>query len=274
VAIMTTADQEAFLCEFHAQCPAVTSSAMGDGRAPDGRSSYEILRDRVEGHARVLDLGCGDGFLLDLLAVAGHDVAGIDLSAADLALARQRPSLAGVKLLEGRAQDLPFPDGDFDACVSHMAFMLMSDIDSVAAELARVLRPGGRLALVLGGGAGGGEGYELFRQLVGPVLDDTPAERQIPPLGDRRTRHREGVDEILAPAGFSPVEWTTEPIDLGGTAEHVWSIVSVTYNLIPLDPAVVKSLEDEFLALVAGLADADGRVPCVMNLHVATTTRG
>ncbi|OLZ57658.1 class I SAM-dependent methyltransferase [Amycolatopsis keratiniphila] len=272
---MTTAAQEAFLRAFHAHRPAVTSGAMSQGRASDGRSSYEILRDQVEGHPRVLDLGCGDGFLLDLLAGAGHVVTGVDLSGAELLVARQRPSLAAATLLEGRAQALPFTDGAFDACVSHMAFMLMPEVERVAAELARVLMPGGRLALVLGGGGAGGDGaYELFQRLLRPVLADAPAEHRTPRLGDRRTRHREGIDEILTPPGFSPVEWATEQIDLSGSAEQVWSTVSVTYNLMPLDPTIVKSIEDEFLSQAAGLRDAGGRVPCTMNVHVVTTTLG
>ncbi|MFC4086810.1 class I SAM-dependent methyltransferase [Amycolatopsis samaneae] len=271
---MSTTAQEAFLRDFHARHPAVTPRALGRGRAPDGRSSYEILRDHVEGCPRVLDLGCGDGFLLDLLAEAGHEIAGIDLSAADLALARRRPSLAEVRLVEARAQDLPFPSGEFDACVSHMAFMLMPDADRIAAELARVLAPGGRLAMVLGGGPGETDeedGYGLFRRLLHAVLDGTPAERRIPPLGDPRARNREGVDEILTPAGFAPVEWTTEPLDLGGSAEQVWSVVSTVYNLMPLDPAVVAALEAEFLAGAAELADARGRVPAALNVHVVTS---
>ncbi|MFD9003307.1 methionine biosynthesis protein MetW [Streptomyces sp. NPDC059582] len=64
----TTASQEAFLHAFHAEHPAVTAQAFGAGRAPDGRSSYEILCDRVAGSSRVLDLGCGDGLLLEFLA--------------------------------------------------------------------------------------------------------------------------------------------------------------------------------------------------------------
>ncbi len=39
----------------------MTAEAFGRGRAPDGRSSYELLCDRVAGSRRVLDLGCGDG---------------------------------------------------------------------------------------------------------------------------------------------------------------------------------------------------------------------
>ncbi|MFE0028125.1 class I SAM-dependent methyltransferase [Amycolatopsis sp. NPDC059021] len=270
---MTTVTQEAFLRDFHARYPAATVSAMGRGKTPDGRSSYEILRDHVEGHSRVLDLGCGDGFLLELLAEAGHEVTGVDLSNADLALARQRPSLADASLVEGRAQELPFSDSGFDACVSHMAFMLMPEIDRVAAESARVLVPRGRLALVLGSGSAGGTGGSaLFRRLLRPVLADVPAEQQMPQLGDRRTRGREGVDEILTAAGFAPVEWTTEPLDLGGSAEQVWASLSTVYNFMPLDPAVVKSLEKEFLAQAAGLADTDGRIPSTQNIHVATTT--
>lgn len=272
--IVTTAAQEAFLREFHARHPAATSSMMSHGRAPDGRSSYEILRDHVTGHRRVLDLGCGDGFLLDLLAEAGHTVAGVDLSSADLALARQRPALHGVPLMTGRAQELPFPDGGFDACVSHMAFMLMPDIDQVAAELARVLVPGGRLALILSSGrAGGGGSYQLFQKLIRPALDGAPPEQRIPPLGDNRTMHQDGIDEILVPAGFSPVAWSTEPIDLGGTAEQVWSRLSAIYNFMPLDQAVVRSIEGEFLAQTTQLADADGRIPCTMNVHLAVTER-
>ncbi|EMD29544.1 class I SAM-dependent methyltransferase [Amycolatopsis azurea] len=271
---MTTAAQEAFLREFHARNPAATSGMMSQGRTPDGRSSYEILKDHVSGHVRVLDLGCGDGFLLDLLAKAGHQVAGVDLSSADLALARQRPSLHNVPLTTGRAQELPFPDGGFDACVSHMAFMLMPDIDQVAAEVARVLAPGGRLALILSSGRAGGSGsYELFQKLIRPALDAAPPDQRIPSLGDNWTLHQDGINEILVPAGFSPVVWGTEPIDLGGTAEQVWSRLSLIYNFMPLDPAVVRSLEAEFLTQAAEMTDADGRIPCTMNVHVAATER-
>ncbi|MGG7572128.1 class I SAM-dependent methyltransferase [Streptomyces sirii] len=130
---------------------------MAHGRAEGGRSSYEILRDRVAACRRVLDLGCGDGLLLELLAAcdpgpgrAVPELAGLDLSPEELALARRRPGLDRADLRVGRAQRLPFPNGRFDGCVSHMALMLMSDMERVAAEVARVLAPGGTLAVVLG----------------------------------------------------------------------------------------------------------------------------
>lgn len=74
---MTTV-QEEFLRSFHAAHPAVTVQAMAHGQAEGGRSSYEILRDRVAACGRVLDLGCGDGLLLELLA-SGRPVPGVRL---------------------------------------------------------------------------------------------------------------------------------------------------------------------------------------------------
>ncbi|MET8983321.1 class I SAM-dependent methyltransferase [Streptomyces sp. NPDC004539] len=154
--------QEAFLRDFHAGRPGVTGEAFSHGRSPDGRSSYELLRDRVSGCARVLDLGCGDGVLLTHLARPGRRLAGIDLSPEAVAVARGRGFDAEV----GRAQELPYADGAFDAVVSHMAFMLMADADRVVAEVGRVLVPGGVFACVIGGGAVGGEAYERFVEVL------------------------------------------------------------------------------------------------------------
>ncbi|WP_406140158.1 class I SAM-dependent methyltransferase [Streptomyces sp. NBC_01089] len=267
----STASQEAFLLAFHAGHPAVTAEAFGGGRAPDGRSSYEILCDQVAGNRRVLDLGCGDGLLLELLArTDGRELAGVDLSPDSLALARRRPALSGARLAEGRAQELPFADGSFDACVSHMALMLMGEIDRVAAEVARVLSPGGVLACVLGHGALGGEAYERFIGLLRSTIGELPASQRVPSLGDRRTRRREGFDEILGAVGFAAAEWESVPIDLSGPAEQVWASVSGLYDLGPLDRATVERLRTAFFAEVREMTAPDGQVPCVFRIHVAT----
>jgi len=268
----TAAAQEAFLQAFHAEHPAVTAEMLGHGRAPDGRSSYELLRDRVAGRRRVLDLGCGDGLLLELLAQeSGRQLAGVDLSPEALALARQRPTLSGVTLHEARAQALPFPDDSFDACVCHMALMLMADIDQVATELARVLTPGGVLACVVGGGVVGGEAYDRFRALAQEALDDVPTAKHVPTLGDRRTRSREGFDEILTPAGFAPVDWETVIIDLSGPVEEVWGGLSTLYTFDVLDPAVMERLRKAFAAKAREKAAPDAEVPFALRAHVATT---
>ncbi|WP_406478789.1 class I SAM-dependent methyltransferase [Streptomyces platensis] len=274
---MTTL-QEEFLRTFHAAHPAVTVRAMAHGKTADGRSSYELLRDRVSECDRVLDLGCGDGLLLELLAArpagAPSVLAGLDLSAEELALARRRPGLAAADLRPGRAQQLPFADGWFDGCVSHMALMLMGAAERVAAEVARVLAPGGTLAVVLGAGAAGGEACESFLRLARPLFEAAPAAQRIPPLGDPRLRTREGFDAVFRPAGFAPAEWETVRIDLTGPPEQVWRTVGTYYDLGPLDPAVTADLRARFEAESAALALPDGRVPCGMKVHVATAVRG
>lgn len=268
----TAAAQEAFLHAFHAEHPAVTSEMLGHGRAPDGRSSYELLCDRVAGRRRVLDLGCGDGLLLELLArESGRQLAGVDLSPQALALARRRPTLGGVALHEERAQALPFPGDSFDACVCHMALMLMADIEQVAAELARILVSGGVLACVVGGGVVGGAAYDRFRALAQEALDDVPAAQHIPTLGDRRTRTREGFDEILTPAGFAPVEWETVIIDLSGSVEEVWGGLSTLYTFDVLDPGVMERLHESFAASARETAAPDGEVAFALRAHLATT---
>ncbi|MER5640022.1 class I SAM-dependent methyltransferase [Kitasatospora sp. NPDC002227] len=268
----TAAAAEDFLRSIHNRIPGRQS--VGVERAPraDGTTSYAALADEVAGARRVLDLGCADGALLALLAGRGAEtLAGVDLSAGELELARARPELAGAELRVGRAQQLPFGDGSFDAVVSHMALMLMSDVDQVAAEAARVLVPGGTLAVAVGGGAVEGEAVELFLTLLRPYLKAAPADRHMPRLGDRRSRTREGLDELLAPAGFGPVGWRTVTIDLGGTPAELWPALTVCfYDMTVLDERQTAELKAEFLASAAGRQDADGRIAAGMRINIAT----
>ncbi|MBP2472596.1 SAM-dependent methyltransferase [Crossiella equi] len=267
---MSVAAQEAFLRSFHATRPAVTTDALGAGRVPDGRTSYQVLRDTVSGRRRVLDLGCGDGYLLELLAASPHRrLTGLDLSPEALAAARARPALAQARLLLGRAQEMPFPADSFDACVSHMALMLMAELDQVAAEIARVLEPGGVLAVVLGGGGVPGTAYEVFLDLTRAVLEEVPEDRRMPALGDQRARSREGLSGVLGAAGFAPLDWRAVRLDLTGPFDAVWLAMSGIYDLDPLDSAALATLRTAFDAAAPRLPD--GRVPCAMTLHVAVT---
>lgn len=75
---------------------------------------------------------------------------GIDVSPATLTVARRRSQHLGVgaTLLEGDAQDLPFPDASFDTAVCTLALCTVPDDARVVGEVARVLRPGGRFLLL------------------------------------------------------------------------------------------------------------------------------
>lgn len=98
---------------------------------------------------RLLDVGCGGGYLAEALARAGASVAGVDLSSSTIEAARRHAAAAGLSI-DYRAADataLPFADGAFDVVVSSDFLEHVSDrLDTVIAEQVRVLRAGGVLA--------------------------------------------------------------------------------------------------------------------------------
>jgi demethylmenaquinone methyltransferase/2-methoxy-6-polyprenyl-1,4-benzoquinol methylase len=94
----------------------------------------------------VLDSCCGTGDLAIADARAGGRVTGVDFSEAMLERARRKaPELAWVR---ADALDLPFADGTFDVATVAFGVRNVADLDAGLSELARVLRPGGRLAVL------------------------------------------------------------------------------------------------------------------------------
>lgn len=98
---------------------------------------------------KVLEVSFGTGWLLTQYA-GQYDTAGIDLNPALIAVAHRNLSRAGVhaELRQGTVEALPYPDAAFDTVVNTMAFTGYPDATRAAAELARVLKPGGRLVLI------------------------------------------------------------------------------------------------------------------------------
>jgi ubiquinone/menaquinone biosynthesis C-methylase UbiE len=139
---------EQFLINFHAQNPGSTVHAFGACRTSRGATSYDLLVSDLPPGPRILDLGCGDGFMLERCIDAGHlpeQIFGVDLSPTELALARQRPKLIGVQLKEARAQAIPHPDASLDLVLSHLVLMLVGSLAPVISEIARVLKSGGNV---------------------------------------------------------------------------------------------------------------------------------
>jgi SAM-dependent methyltransferase len=96
-----------------------------------------------------LDVGCGTGALTEAVAEHGapKGLVGIDSSAGFLDFARQRLSGAGAALRQADAQDLPFATAAFDRVVSGLVLNFVPDPPRAAAEMARVARPGGEVAV-------------------------------------------------------------------------------------------------------------------------------
>lgn len=166
-----------------------------------------LLADLPEGGS-ILDVGCGGGQLAVAIAARRPDVqvTGIDLSAAQVARARKRGAALGgrVRFVEGSALSLPFDDASFDAVASVASIKHWPDPARGLAELVRVARVGGSLAVAevdrgcrWDDAAGFVRGWRLprpakplalvaFRALVaGQAIDLEDARALMTGLGDR-----------------------------------------------------------------------------------------
>lgn len=113
--------------------------------------SIEHCVQRLDPHPgeRILDLSTGTGWTSRVVARRGARVIGVDIASELLAAARARAGAEGLPIAYelGDAEELPFDDGHFDAVVSTCGVMFASRPEAAAAELARVCRPRGRIAL-------------------------------------------------------------------------------------------------------------------------------
>jgi ubiquinone/menaquinone biosynthesis C-methylase UbiE len=121
------------------------------------------LTGPLEG-AALLDAGCGDGTLVCAAAARGATVTGIDPDPAMLDAARQRAKRSGLaaRFVAGRVERLPFADASFDVVASMAVLCFVADPTGAIREMARVLRPGGRLVL---GELGRWNGWAAWRRI-------------------------------------------------------------------------------------------------------------
>ena len=138
---------------------------------------------------RILDVGCGTGYLLGRLArVSGAEVlAGIDAAPAMVEVARAAAVDDRLRFVAGTAERLPWPAATFDLVVSTTSFDHWADQRAGLAECARVLAPGGWLVLA-----------DLFSA---PLLPTLLAGRR----GKARTRRR--AAHLLTAAGLRSPQW-------------------------------------------------------------------
>jgi demethylmenaquinone methyltransferase/2-methoxy-6-polyprenyl-1,4-benzoquinol methylase len=173
----------------------------------------------------VVDLGCGTGDMCTLAASAGAHVIGVDFAAGMLLAARRRGLAAG--LVRADAGALPLPAACVSVITSAFALRNFVSIPHVLSEAARVLRPGGRLALLEvdePAGALTRWAHELyFRRLVpfiGGLLSDRAAYAYLP----QSTAYLPPTPELLGlvtAAGFRDA--VKRPLS-GGIAQLIFAI--------------------------------------------------
>jgi ubiquinone/menaquinone biosynthesis C-methylase UbiE len=131
---------------------AVWSSGPYQGVTETIHDLHEVVIDRLDPHAgqSLLDVACGTGAVAELAAASGAEVVGIDFAPALIEQAKARASERGLEIdyRVGDAEALNVDDASFDLVASTCGVMFAPDHAAVGRELARVTRPGGRIALV------------------------------------------------------------------------------------------------------------------------------
>lgn len=190
---------------------------------------------RVRSGMHVLDVGCGPGGLThELMArVGAARVAAVDPAPQFVQACRERNPGADVR--EGMAEQLPWPDGRFDAALSCLVIGFMRDPDQGVREMARVTRPGGTIAACMWDIAGGGmEMLRVFWSAVRQLDATVEGERVIAGTaeGDIVKRfERAGLEDVVGTviearaeyAGFDDF-WEPFTFAVGPAGQYVRSL--------------------------------------------------
>jgi len=158
----------------------------------------------------VLDLACGTGDFAEICRKAGATAVGLDFSRGMLTAANQRFPGLGI-FVQGDALRLPFADGSFSVAVSGFALRNFVAIPPVLGELARVLKPGGRLGLLEVDkprnpvvATGHGIYFNRVVPLVGGLIADRKAYRYLPQSASYLPPEA-GMRAIIEAAGFTGI---------------------------------------------------------------------
>lgn len=113
--------------------------------------SYELHEYRDFKGKKVLDVGCGNGYVLERFAREGAETYGIDITPMSIKLCKQRFEFSGIEnasFVVANAEELPFPDNYFDCVTSMGVLHHVPDTEKAVSEIYRVLKPGGRLIVM------------------------------------------------------------------------------------------------------------------------------
>ena len=161
--------------------------------------TYEAALRRVglEPGQRVLDIGCGVGAFLRLVAERGGEPHGLDAAEALVAFARTRLPDAEVRV--GEMEDLPWDDDRFDLVTGFNSFFFANDMVAAVREAGRVAKPGAPVVIQVWGAHERCD-LEVMKQIARPFLPRRPTD--VPPDPDLS---RPGALETLATqAGLTP----------------------------------------------------------------------
>jgi SAM-dependent methyltransferase len=208
---------------------------------------------------RVLDVAAGTGNAAIPAARTGATVVASDLTPELLEVGRQDAAAQGVELSfeEADAEALPYPDESFDVALSCVGIMFAPHHDTAAQELTRVVRPGGRLALINWTPEGFiGQMFATLKQFV-PA---PPPGVQPPPLWGKEEHVRELFGDRVTDL---TMERRTLPVDRFETAEQFrdffrdfYGPTAAAYRGVAQDEERRAALDDALVALAQRHLDA------------------
>jgi SAM-dependent methyltransferase len=205
---------------------------------------------------RVLDVATGTGNVAIPAALAGAEVTALDLTASLLAVGRSRAAAAGVQVewIEGDAEDLPFPTGSFDLVLSAIGAIFAPDHARTAAELVRVCRPGGTIALA--NWTPDGYGGAFFGLLVRHV-PSSPAgtEASVPPTawgdpGYLRELFGDRVEDLTCRGRTLNLDFTGAPEELFELYRTFFGPVLATRAALAAAPARLAAFDHDLVEFV------------------------
>jgi SAM-dependent methyltransferase len=219
---------------------------------------HAVLRLNPREGERILDLATGTGWTSRLVARRGALVTGVDIATGLLEAAERQAAVERlpIRYREGDAEDLPFEDESFDAIVSTYGVMFASQPEAAAREMARVCRPGGRIALTTW--TSDGNVFKMF-QVMKAYMPAPPAPAPASPFEwgstDRIKQLLGGEFELKFERAVS---YYREP-----SAEAAWETFSTGYGPTKmladgLESSRREQFRSDFVAFHAGFQTALG----------------
>lgn len=225
--------------ELKARHAVVWSAGPYQGVTETITDVHEALIDRLDPQPgkRFLDLATGTGAVAERAAATGAEVVGIDIAPALIEQAKERAEARGFEIdyRVGDAEALELEDRGFDLVASSCGVMFAPDHEAIARELARVTKPGGRIALAC---------WTPDSAMAEVFAVMRPFQPAPPPKGARNPFEFGGEDNVQELLGddFDLDLERRESVLRSGSGEDVWRLFSTEYGPTKV---LADSLEEE-----------------------------
>ena len=228
----------------------------------------------VSSGQNALDVGCGTGVLTREVAQRVGDsgsVVGLDINAGMLDVAKRK--VPTIKWRQGQAENLPFESNSFDAVVCQFGLMFFEDQQAAIAEMLRVLKPGGHMAIAVWDCLENTPGYAAVSELLETLFGGETAEAIRAPfgLGDKQV-----LRSRFTEAGVGHVQIETHEGSACFPSIQSWMHTEIKGWVLAdqLDDAQYQQLLQAAETELQTFITPDGTVALRSPAHIATATKG